>query len=98
VRDETLHVLKSTGVATVMVTHDPEEAMFMGDRIALMDRGRILQSGTAADLYYRPQHPFVAGFFGEVNRLRGVVRGGRVGHAVRRDRRRLVRRGPGRSR
>jgi iron(III) transport system ATP-binding protein len=78
VRDETLHVLKSTGVATVMVTHDPEEAMFMGDRIALMDRGRILQSGTAADLYYRPQNPFVAGFFGEVNRLPGVVRDGRV--------------------
>ncbi len=78
VRDETLHVLKSSGVATVMVTHDPEEAMFMGDRIVLMDQGRILQSGTATDLYYRPQSPFVAGFFGEVNRLQGVVRGGEV--------------------
>lgn len=50
----------------------------MGDRIALMDQGRILQSGSAADLYYRPRDPFVAGFFGEVNRLAGVVTGGRV--------------------
>ena len=78
VRDETLHVLKSSGVSTVMVTHDPEEAMFMGDRIALMDRGRIVQSGSAANLYYRPQNAFVAGFFGEVNRLPGRVQGGRV--------------------
>ncbi len=78
VRDETLHVLKTSAVATVMVTHDPEEAMFMGDRIVLMDRGRVVQQGTAADLYYRPGSLFVAGFFGEVNRMPGEVHGGAV--------------------
>ena len=45
VRDVTLHVLKQSGAATLMVTHDPEEAMFMADRVALMRRGRIAQVG-----------------------------------------------------
>ena len=47
VRDETLHVLKEVGAAVVLVTHDPEEALFMADRIALMKAGRIVQSGRA---------------------------------------------------
>ena len=73
VRDETLHVLKESGTTTLMVTHDPEEAMFMADRIALMREGRIVQEGTPAELYYRPADAFVASFFGEINRLEGVV-------------------------
>ncbi len=73
VRDETLHVLKESGTTTLMVTHDPEEAMFMADRIALMRSGRIVQDGTPAQLYYQPVDAFVASFFGEINQLEGVV-------------------------
>jgi iron(III) transport system ATP-binding protein len=75
-RDETLHLLKGSGVAAVMVTHDAEEAMFMADRIAVMRRGRIVQVGTPAELYRHPRSAFVAEFFGEVNRIPAVVQGG----------------------
>jgi iron(III) transport system ATP-binding protein len=78
VRDDALHVLKSSGAATLMVTHDPEEAMFMADRIAVMRDGRILQVGPPADLYYAPTDAFVAGFFGDINRLQARVANGRV--------------------
>ena len=78
IRDQTLHVLKSSGVATVMVTHDPEEAMFMGDRIALMHEGRIVQSGSPTELYAFPVSAFAATFFSDVNRLEGVVREGSI--------------------
>jgi iron(III) transport system ATP-binding protein len=78
VRDETLHVLKGSGTATLLVTHDSEEAMFMADRIALMREGRIVQEGTPADLYYHPKSAFVAGFFSQTNRLRGLVERGWV--------------------
>src|SRR3546814_20071338 len=61
-----------------MVTHDPEEAMFMADRIALMRAGRIVQLGTPANLYYQPTDAFVASFFGEINQLDGVVEAGEV--------------------
>ncbi len=78
VRDETLHVLKQNGAATMLVTHDPEEAMFLADRIALMRAGEVVQIGNPVDLYTRPVNAFAAEFFGEVNRLAGVVRGGVV--------------------
>lgn len=78
VRDETLHVLKASGVSTLMVTHDPEEAMFMADRIAVMRDGRIVQEGRPDELYNFPADPFVAAFFGEVNLLEGRVEGGAV--------------------
>jgi iron(III) transport system ATP-binding protein len=82
IRDDTLHVIKNAGVTTVMVTHDPEEAMFMADRIALMKDGRIVQLGPPDTLYRQPNHAFVAGFFGEVNRLEAKVRGGMVETAL----------------
>ncbi|MGQ9371808.1 ABC transporter ATP-binding protein [Azospirillum sp. A39] len=82
VRDETLHVLKQNGAATMLVTHDPEEAMFLADRIALMRDGRIVQVGCPVDLYTRPANPYAAAFFGEVNRLPGVARGGVVDTVV----------------
>lgn len=82
VRDETLHVLKANGAATMVVTHDPEEAMFLADRIALMRAGRIVQTGTPVDLYCRPADGFAAGFFGEVNRLTGRVERGQVATAL----------------
>lgn len=78
VRDQTLHALKASGAATLMVTHDAEEAMFMGDRIAVMREGRILQTGSPDELYCHPASTYVAELFGEVNRLDAVVRGGQV--------------------
>ena len=48
IRDDTLRVLKRSGAATLLVTHDPEEAMFMADRIYLMQAGKLIQSGPRA--------------------------------------------------
>jgi iron(III) transport system ATP-binding protein len=77
-RDETLHMLRDSGVATVMVTHDPAEAMYMADRIAVMKAGRIVQVGPPEDLYNRPADEFVASLFGHVNRFAGTVGDGAV--------------------
>lgn len=76
VRDETARILKESGVATLMVTHDPEEAMWMADRIALMRDGVVIQMGEPSDLYFRPADAFAVGFFGDVNELTGRVSGG----------------------
>lgn len=78
IRDDVLHLLKESGAATLMVTHDPEEAMFMADRIAVMRDGRIQQHGSPETLYCYPDSAFVAGFFGEVNCFEGVVKDGHV--------------------
>ena len=78
IRDQTLHVLKESGAATLMVTHDPEEAMFMADRVALMRAGRLVQVGRPTELYFAPADAFVASFFGEINLLKGVIEHGRV--------------------
>jgi iron(III) transport system ATP-binding protein len=71
--EDTWRVLKDSGAASVVVTHDPEEAMLLGDRVAVMRAGRILQTGTPDAVYRRPETPFVAEFLGEVNKFRGVV-------------------------
>jgi iron(III) transport system ATP-binding protein len=78
IRDQTLHLLKSREAATLLVTHDPEEAMALGDRIALMRAGRLVQIGTPGDLYLHPVNAFAAGFFGDVNRIAGIVKDGAV--------------------
>jgi len=78
VREETLGLLTETGVTTLMVTHNPEEAMFMADHIAVMNEGRIIQAGTPMEIYFRPTDRFVAALFGQVNRFAGVVEDGRV--------------------
>ncbi|MCC9622790.1 ABC transporter ATP-binding protein [Thalassospira sp. MA62] len=77
-RDTTLHVLKDAGIATIMVTHDPQEAMYMGDRIIVMNEGQIMQDGSPDSLYFAPENRFVASFFGEVNAFAGTVRNGKV--------------------
>lgn len=76
VRDETLHLLKQNGAATMIVTHDPEEAMFLADRIALMRDGAVVQVGAPVNLYCHPVSAFAAEFFGEVNRLTGRTSNG----------------------
>jgi iron(III) transport system ATP-binding protein len=78
IRDQALHVLKKSEAATLLVTHDPEEAMFMADRIALMRAGRIVQVGPPTELYFKPADAFVAAFFGDINRLERITTGGKV--------------------
>lgn len=76
VRDETLAVLRETRATSLVVTHDPEEAMRMGDRIALMRKGELVQVGTAAEMYRDPADLFTARFFSELNVVRGRVEAG----------------------
>ena len=76
IRDETVAVLKQAGTATLLVTHDPEEAMRMGDRIAIMQAGRIEQLDTPGQVYARPRTPFVARFLSETNEIAGRVEAG----------------------
>jgi putative spermidine/putrescine transport system ATP-binding protein len=61
------------GVTILYVTHDQEEALTMSDRIALMNKGSIVQVGTSEDLYERPANRFVAAFIGESNVIEGRV-------------------------
>ena len=76
IRDDTLHILKALKTTVLLVTHDSEEAMFMSDRIMVMRSGSIAQVGRPIDLYCRPATAFVAEFFGEVNRIDGIISGG----------------------
>jgi iron(III) transport system ATP-binding protein len=78
IRRDTFNILARSGIATLMVTHDPEEAMFMADRILVMQDGRIVQSGKPVDIYFHPQTTFVAELFGPVNRLPGRVENGNL--------------------
>jgi iron(III) transport system ATP-binding protein len=67
VREETLSLLRDMRATTVIVTHDPEEALRVGDHIALLRGGRLVQHGAAEDLYLRPRSLFAARFFSELN-------------------------------
>jgi len=73
VRKRTLDFLKTTGIATLMVTHDPDEAMFMADRILVMENGLIKQDGKPVDIYFKPKDPFVSSLFGTLNKFSGIV-------------------------
>ena len=79
VRDDTLHLLQKSNVSVIIVTHDPFEAMFISNQINIMDTtGRIVQSGSPAELYNNPANSYVAEFFGETNRFEGVVKNGQI--------------------
>ena len=78
VRTDTLEVLRELSIATLLVTHDSEEAMLMSDSISLMRDGAIVQSGTADELYSQPESAFAASFFGEVNVIEGIAQNGVV--------------------
>ncbi|MDO5641126.1 MAG: ABC transporter ATP-binding protein [Paracoccus sp. (in: a-proteobacteria)] len=78
----TLDLLRESETTVIMVTHDPDEAMIMADRIAVMDRGHILQEGTPLDLYHRPTGLAVAQFLADLNLLPGVAANGRIDTAL----------------
>jgi iron(III) transport system ATP-binding protein len=76
IRDETLAILRETRTTTIFVTHDPEDAMRVADRIALLRAGRLVQVDTPDVLYRAPVDLAAARFFSEVNEVEGVVRSG----------------------
>ena len=78
IRDQMLHILREHKISALLVTHDPEEAMFMSDKIGVLNNGSIEQFGSPIDLYLRPKSAFIAEFFGEINILEGIVREGYV--------------------
>lgn len=76
-RRELRRVHDATGVTTIFVTHDQEEALELADRVAILNQGRIEQIGTPDQVHDAPETAFVCGFVGEANRLEGQVTGGR---------------------
>ena len=72
-RAELHDLLSRLSVTALYVTHDQAEAMALGDRVVVMDHGRIAQIGTPREIYHRPAETFVAGFVGQLNRLPGQV-------------------------
>ena len=77
-REQTIDILRQRGAACVFVTHDPEEACHVADRIVLIENGRPLQQGAAEELYENPNSIAAARFFGKVNQIEGMVSEGRV--------------------
>lgn len=66
-RNELREILKAEGVATLLVTHDCQEAFSFADRIILMREGSIIQEGTPVQLYHKPSTPWAAEFLGNAN-------------------------------
>jgi iron(III) transport system ATP-binding protein len=75
-REETLAILHETRATSIVVTHDAEEAMRMGDRVALMRKGQVVQTGRALDLYRAPKDILAARTFSDLNELTALVAGG----------------------
>ncbi len=74
-RQEVRKLLKTSGSAGILVTHDQEEAMAVADRIAVMENGRVVQIGTPDEIYRNPVSAFVASFLGRSNILPGTASG-----------------------
>jgi len=72
-REEIRRLCKSFGLTTIYVTHDQKEALAVADRVAVMQKGRVLQVGSPAEVYRRPRSRAVAGFVGETNLFEATV-------------------------
>ncbi|MCU0530430.1 MAG: ABC transporter ATP-binding protein [Cyanobium sp. Prado107] len=81
-RQEVRQLLHRAGAAAILVTHDQEEAMVMADRLALMEHGRLVQTGSPDVIYRQPASAFVACFLGRSNLLRGEAHGSAVDTAL----------------
>jgi putative spermidine/putrescine transport system ATP-binding protein len=77
-RDEIRRLQLEIGTTTLFVTHDQEEALAVADRVGVMNRGRLEQLATPADLYANPATPFVAEFVGLNNKVPAQVSGGQA--------------------
>jgi len=72
-RFEIRRLHETFGITTLYVTHDQGEAMVISDRVAVLDRGRVAQIGTAEELFERPRTRFVAEFIGKTNLIEGIA-------------------------
>ena len=81
-RAQLKHLQRDLATTTIYVTHDQVEAMTLADRIVIMDKGRIQQQGSPAEIYAHPANTFVAGFVGSppMNLLSGVLESGGFRH------------------
>src|SRR5919197_5218003 len=70
---ELMQLQQRLGLTFVIVTHDQQEAMTVADRIAVMDRGRLIQVATPQEIYERPNSRWVADFIGAINLIEGRV-------------------------
>jgi iron(III) transport system ATP-binding protein len=77
-RADTLAILREARATAFIVTHDPEEAMRIANRIALMRAGKLIEVGFPRDLYRNPKSLFSARFFCEMNEIAGLARAGRI--------------------
>ncbi|MFN7148786.1 MAG: ABC transporter ATP-binding protein [Microthrixaceae bacterium] len=75
VRTEIHQLLVGLGITTVFVTHDQDEAFVLGDRVAVLAEGRVVQVGPPAELYQRPATRWLAGFVGDANLVTGTAAG-----------------------
>ena len=75
---ELRRIQRDSGLTTIFVTHDQEEALTLSDRVAILDQGRIVQEGMPAAVYERPATLFAATFLGDANLFAGTVRDGGV--------------------
>src|ERR1044071_5706591 len=77
-RDELRRIIKEARVTALYVTHDQSEAVVLGDRIGVMENGRLMQMSPPVELYNRPANLFVANFTGASNLLKGEIAAGAV--------------------
>jgi putative spermidine/putrescine transport system ATP-binding protein len=77
-RGELSRLLRTLGITAVYVTHDQAEAMTLGDRIVVMNKGSIAQIGTPKEIYFKPASRFVAEFIGAANIVETVAESGRL--------------------
>ena len=77
-REETLAILHETRTTCIVVTHDAEEAMRMGDNVVLLRRGRVVQSGSAVDLYRSPKDILAARTFSDLNEVPARIKSGKA--------------------
>ncbi len=73
IREQTIGLLRETRSTAIIVTHDAEEALRVGDHVALIKDGRLVQYGEAKDIYYKPNSLFAAGFFSEINIIPAIT-------------------------
>lgn len=79
---ELMNIQSQVGITFVFVTHDQDEAMALSTRIAVMNRGQVVQVGTPSEIYEFPQDRFVADFIGTTNLFEGTVSGATPGHLI----------------
>jgi putative spermidine/putrescine transport system ATP-binding protein len=77
-RGELNRLLRALGITTIYVTHDQAEAMELGDRVVVMQKGKIAQIGSPREIYFTPQSRFVAEFIGAANIIEAPIENGHL--------------------